>query len=274
MEDGDLIYVEYDIWMMPDDEDEEAMLFDTTDEEKAEEEEIHEEDASYGPVPVLLGSGNIMEGFEEALLEKEVGEEGSVEVPPEKGIGMREPDKIELFSRREMQRRDIDPVEGQEVEIDNRRGTIIQATAGRVRVDFNHPMAGRTLRYDFKIVDKPESIEDKAKAILTMDYTDLDFKIEETEEGLDVILPDQCKYDQSWFVVKYRVVSDLRDTLDLKHIRFIEEYIQEDEEEVDVEFEDLDDQELLDETDDEEETEEETEEEADEEAEEETDEEE
>ncbi len=257
MEDGDLIYVDFDVWVMPEDEDEEPMLFRTTDEEKAKEEEIYEEDETYGPQPVLLGKGNLTEGFEESLMDKEVGDEGSVEVPPEKGIGMRDPDNIELFSMREMRRRDIEPVEGKEVEIDNRRGTIIQATAGRVRIDFNHPLAGKTLKYDYEITEKPETTEEKAEAILTLDYQEADFKIEETDDGLDIVLPEQCKYDQGWFAMKYRVVGDLRETLDLTSIRFIEEYVQEEEEEIEEEFEDLDEEELLEEEEDEEEDEEE-----------------
>ncbi|MEF8873848.1 MAG: peptidylprolyl isomerase [Candidatus Thermoplasmatota archaeon] len=265
MEEGDLIYVDYDTWIMPDDEDEEPILFDTTDEEKAKEEEIYEEDGTYGARPVLLGGGHLTEGFEETLMEKEVDEEDSVEVPPEKGIGKRDPKNIELFSRREMQRRDIEPVEGKEVEIDDRRGTIIQATAGRVRIDFNHPLAGKTLKYDFKIVDKPENIEEKAEGILIMDYNDSDFDVEETEDGIDITLPEQCKYDQSWFVAKYRIVGDLRDNLDVKRIRFIEEYIQEEEEgDIEDELEDLEEEDLLDEedieeTEDEEQDEEDTE---------------
>ncbi len=247
MQEGDLIYVDYDIWIMPDEEDEEPLLFDTTDDEKAKENDIYEEGEIYGARPILLGGGHLTEGFEEALMEKGVDEEDSVEVPPEKGIGMRDPENIELFSRREMKRRDIDPVEGKEVEIDNRRGTIIQATAGRVRIDFNHPLAGKTLKYDFKIVDKPESLEEIAEGILIMDYNDSDFKVKETEDGLDITLPEQCKYDQNWFVAKYRVVGDLRDHLDVKRIRFIEEYVQdEDEGDIEEELDDLEDEDLLD----------------------------
>ncbi|MBS3790519.1 MAG: FKBP-type peptidyl-prolyl cis-trans isomerase [Candidatus Thermoplasmatota archaeon] len=252
MEEGDLIYVDYDVWVMPDDEEEEPTLFDTTDEEKAKEEEIFDEDSKYGPRPVVIGGENIAEGFGEALKEAEIDEEDSVEVPPEKGIGNRDPEKIELYSRREMRRRDIEPVEGKQVEIDNRRGRIIQATAGRVRIDFNHPLAGKTLKYDFKIVDKPESKEEIAEGILEMDYQKSDFEVEQTEDGIDIILPEQCKYDQNWFVAKYRIVGDLRDHLDAEKIRFIEEYIEKEEEgDIEEEFEEL-----------EEETEEEMEEEA------------
>ncbi len=243
MEEGDLIYVDYDIFVMPDDEGEEPTLFDTTDEEKAKEEEIFDEDADYGPRPVSIGGDNISEGFGEALKDAEIDEEDSVEVPPEKGIGNRDPDKIELYSRREMERRDIDPIEGKQVEIDNRQGRIIQATSGRVRIDFNHPLAGKTLKYDFKVVSKAENEEEKAEAILEMDYQKGDFEIEKTEEGLDVILPEQCKYDQNWFVAKYRIVGDMRDNLDVDRIRFIEEYVEEEEEgDLEEEFDELEEE--------------------------------
>ncbi len=239
MEEGDLIYVDYDVWVMPDDEDGETILFDTTDKEKAEEEEIFEEDAQYEPRPVMIGGEGISEGFEEELKDAEVGEEGSVEVPPEKGIGNRDPDEIELFSRREMKRRDIDPVEGKEVEIDNRRGQIIQATAGRVRIDFNHPLAGKTLRYDYEIVDKADTTEEKAEAILKMNYEGGEFDIEIEDDDIDIILPEECKYDQNWFVAKYRVVGKLRDNLNVERIRLIEEYVQEEEGDIEEEFEDI-----------------------------------
>ncbi len=165
-----------------------------------------------------------------------------------------------------MERRDIEPVEGKQVEIDNRRGRIIQATAGRVRIDFNHPLAGKTLKYDFKIVDKPEGKEEIAKGILEMDYQKLDYDIEGTEDGIDIILPEQCKYDQNWFVAKYRIVGDLRDHLEAKRIRFIEEYVEKEEDEIEEEFEELEEEtevEMEVETEDSEGTEEEIEEETD-----------
>ena len=242
MEEGDLIYVDYDVWVMPDNEDGEPTLFDTTDEEKAKEEEIFDDESDYGARPLVIGGENIAEGFSEALKESDIDEEDSVEVPPEKGIGNRDPEKIELYSRREMDRRDIEPVEGKQVEIDNRRGRIIQATAGRVRIDFNHPLAGKTLKYDFKIVDKPESKEDIAKGILEMDYQKLDYEIEEIEEGIDIVLPEQCKYDQNWFVAKYRIVGDLREHLEAKKIRFIEEYVEKEEGDIEEEFEELEEE--------------------------------
>lgn len=231
MEEGDLVYVEYDVWILPEEEDGEEILFDTTDEEKAKENDIHDEDAFYGSKPILLGEEEVMEGFEDDLMGSEVGEERSVEVPPEKGMGQREAEEIELFSRRQLDRKGIDPVEGKRVEIDNRKGRIIQATAGRVRIDFNHPLSGKTLRYDYKVTDKPEDIEDKIKAVLVKDYGEDVFDISLKEDAVEIILPDECKYNQGWFISKYRVIGDLRKQVDTETIRLIEEYEGKEEEE-------------------------------------------
>ncbi|MFO7991657.1 MAG: FKBP-type peptidyl-prolyl cis-trans isomerase [Thermoplasmata archaeon] len=233
MEEGDLVYVEYDVWILPDEEDGEEIIFNTTDEEKAKEHEIYDEDGFYGPRPVIIGSGELMEGFENSLKEAEIGEENTVEVPPDEGVGQRDMEKMELYSMRELQRKDIDPVVGNEVQIDNRRGTIIRVTSGRVRVDFNHPLAGKTLRYDYKITEKPEEMEDKVEFILLKDYRDADFEVNVDGENIEVKLPDECKYDQGWFIAKYRVVGDLRKHLEAKVIRFIEEYEEKEEEEFD-----------------------------------------
>ncbi len=249
MEDKDLVYVDYDVWILPDEEDGDEMIFDTTDRITAEKEEIFDEDEKYGPKPVILGNGEIIEGFEKALMDAEVGEKDSVEVPPEEGFGNRDPRKIELFSRRELDRKGIDIVEGGRVQMENRVGTIIQATAGRVRVDFNNPLAGKTVRYDFTITEKAETPEEIVKAILIKDYDDVDFEIDISDDKIDVILPDVCKYDQAWFVAKYRVVGDVRNLLDIETLRFVEAYAtKEEDEEAEAENEEVEAKESQEET--------------------------
>ncbi len=230
MEDKDLVYVDYDVWILPDEEGGEEMLFDTTDRITAEKEEIFDEEEQYGPKPVILGNGELIEGFEKALLGADIGKKDSVTIPPEEGFGNRDPRKIELYSRRELDRKGVDIAVGARVQMDNRIGTIIQATAGRVRVDYNNPLAGKTVRYDFNITEKAETSEDIVKAILLKDYSDAEFGIEIGEEKIDIILPDVCKYDHNWAVAKYRVIGDIRKLLDLELIRFIEVYEMKEEE--------------------------------------------
>ena len=224
MEEGDLVYVDFDIWILPEDEGDEALLFRTTNEEKAHEHEIYDEESTYGPRVAEIGRGSLMEGFEEDMLDAEFEEERSVEIPPEKGVGVRDASMIELFSRRELERKGVDVVLGGEVEMEERTGTIIQTSAGRVRVDFNHPLAGKTLKVDYTIHRKAETVEEKIKAILDKIYGQEEFQIKLEEDTLEVIIPDECKYGQGWFIVKYQVVGDIRRHTEIKLIRFVEEY--------------------------------------------------
>ena len=220
---GDIVYVELDSWIM--NPDGSKKLFDTTSEELAKKEKIFEEKKIYGEAPVFLGRERLPKGLEESIIGKSVGEEHEVEVPPEKGAGPRDPKLIELHTIREFLKKDIEPQLGMTVVLGGRRGQISAITAGRVRVDFNNPLAGKTLLYKYKVIKKAENLEDKIRGLLEMDYGLSDqFKIKVDDGEAEIVIPDLCKTDERWFVVKFRLVADLRTLEELKNIRFVEEY--------------------------------------------------
>ncbi|MDY6985409.1 MAG: FKBP-type peptidyl-prolyl cis-trans isomerase [Candidatus Thermoplasmatota archaeon] len=221
MEKGDIIYVEYDAYA-------DGKLFDTTHEDLARENEIYNENQKYSPLPVIIGAGRLVRGFEKTLVDAGVGEEKEVEFGEDEGYGTRDPRMVETFSVREFRRERIEPQPGMEVSIRNRRGTVIAATAGRVIVDFNDPLAGKTLKYKFKILEKVEEPERKVQAIIEMYYPSYEgFKISHEGEFINVVLPEICKSDQRWFLVKFAVVGDLRDYAEVNKVRFVEEYVTE-----------------------------------------------
>ncbi|MDD1769337.1 MAG: peptidylprolyl isomerase, partial [Methanomassiliicoccales archaeon] len=217
---GDIIRLEYDAWIV-----ETGALFDTTSAERAKEGKIFNEDVTYTAIPMLVGGGRTFSGLEEALEGAEVGVEKEVVIPPEKAAGQRDPKLIELHPVREFVKQEIEPRVGMEVSMKNRMGTIIAVTTGRVRVDFNRPLAGKSLKYRFKVLSKIEAPEDKIKAILEMDYGTSDgFKPTIEDRKIVLILPDVCKYDQKWLLAKYRVVTDLRDAMRAETVQFVEEF--------------------------------------------------
>ncbi len=223
---GDIIRLEYDAWVV-----ETGALFDTTSAEKAKEGNIFNENVTYGPIPMLVGGGRTFAGLEEALEGVEVGVEKEVIIPPEKAAGLRDPKLVELHPVREFLKQEIEPRVGMEVSMKNRMGTIIAVTTGRVRVDFNRPLAGKSLRYRFKVLSRVDSLEDKVKAILEMDYGTSDgFKPTIDDKEIVLTLPDVCKYDQKWLLAKYRVVTDLREAMKTETIQFVEEYAKKEEE--------------------------------------------
>ncbi len=226
VKEGDMIYLEYEAYIK-----EKGLLFETTKEEIAREHDTFDEKFIYGPVAITVGKGSVYEGLEEALVGAKVGEEKEVEIPPEKAAGPWDKEKMEIFPIREFIRDKIDPYPSLEVTIRNKTGTVMSVGAGRVRVDFNNPLAGKVLLYKFKVVSKITDTEERIKASLKMDYGHEDeFGIEHKETEITLKLPDICKYDQNWMIAKYRVISDLRD-LGFTDIRFIEEYLSEKSEE-------------------------------------------
>jgi hypothetical protein len=130
-----------------------------------------------------------------------------------------------LRTEREFLRQEINPEVGMEVSIGGKRGIVTAVSAGRVRVDFNNPLAGKTLKYVVKGTRKAKTPEERVRAVIEMDYGLGDqFKVHLKDGTADIEVPDVCKTDEKWFVSKFRVVADLRDLTDLKTIRFLEQY--------------------------------------------------
>lgn len=217
---GDIVLAEFEGWIQDSNE-----LFDTTSEALAKEHDIFNEKMVYGPQPLIVGKGRLFPGLDESILKAKVGQEYEVVLTPDKAAGPRDPKLVELHPIREFVRQDIEPRVGLEVTVKNRPAIISAVTAGRVRIDFNNRLAGKTLRYKYKVVEKPSKPAEIVNLLLKMAYgTSEGFEVEHHGKNFKIKLADACKYDQRWLLAKYRLVSDLREVADAETISFIEEY--------------------------------------------------
>ena len=64
----------------------------------------------------------------------------------------------------------INPIPGLRVEIDQYTGVIKSISGGRALVDFNHPLAGRTLHYEVTITKKVEDLKDKVSGFMELNF--------------------------------------------------------------------------------------------------------
>ncbi len=158
---GDYILLDYTIVLK-----DENKIVQTTNEEKAKEAGIYSPDQVYEPRLVILGETKLLEPVEEALLKADVGQELTVEVPPEKGFGQRDPSKIKTVSVREFYRIGKIPRPGDLVEIEGQQARVIEVSSGRVVLDFNHPLAGKTLIVHLKVVKKLDRDEDRIRYLV------------------------------------------------------------------------------------------------------------
>jgi FKBP-type peptidyl-prolyl cis-trans isomerase SlyD len=107
-----------------------------------------------GPLVYLHGHGAIVPGLEEALEGRSAAEHFQVDVAPERAYGWHDPERVELIPRRA-----LDPdghVEiGMRFEAETEEGIVVATVVGfegdDVRVDANHPLAGRELRFDVTV---------------------------------------------------------------------------------------------------------------------------
>ena len=140
-------------------------VFDLTDKEKADEEGINTEELDLSPMKVLLGEKYIIPGLEKAVLDMEEGEEKELEIDSEDGYGERDSDQIETFPEKTFEEQGVQVRPGEEIMVGGQRGKVVSKGSGRVRVDFNHPLAGKDLEYWVKIVRKVEDDEEIAEGI-------------------------------------------------------------------------------------------------------------
>ena len=148
-------------------------IFDTTFEDVAKEAGIYTENGVYGPVPIAVGAGHVLKGLDEQLEGLEVGKKYEIIVPPEKGFGKRDPKLIKTFTLGQFRRQGIYPFPGMPVEIETDsgrklKGKVMTVSGGRVRVDFNHPYAGKHLVYEVEVVEKIEDPIEKVKALIEL----------------------------------------------------------------------------------------------------------
>ncbi|MFP4656358.1 MAG: peptidylprolyl isomerase [Candidatus Woesearchaeota archaeon] len=163
VKEGDFVKLEYTGSVKTD-----GYIFDTTSKDVAKENDIFNAQATYGPVTVCLGKAMVIKGLEDALIGKELGFEGKVEVPPDDAFGKKDPKLMKLIPTSKFKKHNVNPQPGLQVDVDGSMGFIRTVTGGRTIVDFNHPLSGKELEYDVKILNKVTDIREQISSVLTM----------------------------------------------------------------------------------------------------------
>ena len=191
---------------------EDNRVFDTTIEEIAKKEGIYDEKVIYRPFTVIIGKHWLPEGLEEQLIGMKEGEQKTIEVEAKKGFGLRDRTKIRLIQRREFQKLQIKPKEEMKVEIGGQVGTILKVSSSRVKVDFNHELAGHDLIYEVKIIKKIDDVKEQLICLLEKRMPGVDFsntKIELKDKEIIVELPKHTRFLESIQFTKAGVARDI-----------------------------------------------------------------
>ena len=203
-------------------------LIDTSKAEIAKEHKKFSEEKIYEPLLVIIGEHRVVEGLEEELKKMDVGEEKTLEIPPEKAYGKRDPSKVKLLPLREFTRKGIIPKVGEVVEINGMLATIRNITGGRVIVDFNHPLAGKTLIYEVKIVRRIDDPLEKIKYLLHRRIKPVapeKFNIKIVNGTLRIEMPRETYFIEDIQYIKQAVVKEIEKYVPLAPtVEFVEIY--------------------------------------------------
>lgn len=111
------------------------------------------------PLEFVIGEGNIIPGFEQGVIGMSPGESKTVVIPSAEAYGDRVEEVVATLNRSELPA-DLDPQVGHQLEVTMQNGEslpvmVTEVTEDTITLDANHPLAGKTLTFDIKLVEIP-----------------------------------------------------------------------------------------------------------------------
>ena len=184
----------------------------TTIETVAKEAKIYRGEERYEPFFVVVGEGWVPKGLDEAFAGFDIGKATTIELPPEKAYGARDPKKVRLVPLRKFTADGLTPVPGLQVNMDGKVAQVRAVGAGRVQVDYNHPFAGRTLVYDVTVEKIIETDEEKVKNLLHKRLPPVEqdkFQVTIENGKLQIEIPEEAFFLEGVQVAKQTITADI-----------------------------------------------------------------
>jgi FKBP-type peptidyl-prolyl cis-trans isomerase 2 len=167
---------------------------------------------------IIVGAGHVLKGLDREIAGMKAGEKKTVEIKPEDGLGSRKPEFVKVVPLSEFKKHDTKPMPGMVLKADNREGRVLSVSGGRVKIDFNHPLAGKVLVYDVEVKEKVEKDDDKIKGLIGF-YTKVG------PEQLTVNISDMVEIIAPPLihpVMKKKIADDIRKHVANKSVKFSE----------------------------------------------------
>lgn len=203
-------------------------IFDTTFEEIAKKEQLYKEGEIYEPKLIVIGEGWVLKPLDESLLSMKLGKSQIVEISPEKAFGQRDPDKVKRVPLKHLTSKGKNPAMGMRVEYNGKMAIVRSIGAGRVLLDFNPPLAGKTLIYEAVVAKKIRIIKEKVVALIHRRIPEADqtkFITILKEKKLTVNMPEDTFYIEGIQIAKRGIAMDTQRLLDdISEINFVETF--------------------------------------------------
>ncbi|MEK6840590.1 MAG: FKBP-type peptidyl-prolyl cis-trans isomerase [Nanoarchaeota archaeon] len=188
-------------------------VFDSNTRENLEKmHEGHNHPIEAKPFIFCLGEHMFLDAVDEFFIGKpDKPETYEIELKPEQAFGKRDPALVKMIPLRVFKEHGTNPVPGTMLNFDGRIGKSLTVSGGRVMIDFNNPLAGKTVIYNIAVKRKIADINEKISAVneflfkrdfkFTVDGKKLLIKIEKKEKDMKKIM--------EMFTEKFKEILDM-----------------------------------------------------------------
>jgi FKBP-type peptidyl-prolyl cis-trans isomerase 2 len=160
------------------------------------------------PFVFCLGEGMFVKGVDNFLVGRSVGEY-LISLSPDEAFGKRDPKLIQMVPLKNFKDSNLNPIPGSIFNFDGRIAKVLTVTSGRVVVDFNNPLAGKSVEYDVKVLRKIENQDEKVKALNEFFLGSQEFKFSVNEKKVSIEIPKELSNFAELFKDKYKEILGL-----------------------------------------------------------------
>lgn len=130
---------------------EDGSIFDTSLEAEAQEAGLFDATRPYEPLIVNVWKGEVIPGFDEALVGMTVGETKTFTIPVDQAYGEPREELVQQVPLTTFQESGLTPEIGKTYNFGIAQGTIKEVSDTDITIDFNHPLAGQALTFEITI---------------------------------------------------------------------------------------------------------------------------
>jgi FKBP-type peptidyl-prolyl cis-trans isomerase 2 len=219
MDKGDFIKVSYTGFS-------EGELIETTEEAVAKKHGAHDKGRKYKPANIVVGEGMVLPGIDKAFEGMKVSERKELKLSAKDAFGERNFKLIQLVPLRDFHKQKINPIPGMVFEVEGRPAKVQSIGSGRVRVDFNHPLAGKPVEYEIKIEASAKTEAEKIEYLLERAFKEASIKYEASGEGekrkITVEVTDNVKANRLYQIMRAVFKVEAEKYLGVKDVEFKE----------------------------------------------------
>lgn len=124
---------------------------------KLDDGEVFDSSKGRDPLEFQVGSGQVIPGFDRAVTGLGIGESREIRLDPDEAYGAPREDLVVEVDRSQFPA-EVEPAVGQQVQVQvapgqNRVATIQEVQEEAIKLDLNHPLAGKALTFDVELVE-------------------------------------------------------------------------------------------------------------------------